>query len=100
MILLHVFSLLLAPNIVLLHVSSLLLAAARHVMCEAYKLGMTQREGYVWFLPGWFKENWFDTDVLRWVRGQQRYQRHHLVRREGHTGIDQNKVSGQRGRQG
>jgi hypothetical protein len=34
-------------------------------MCEAYKLGMTQREGYVWFLPGWFKENWFDTDFLK-----------------------------------
>ncbi|XP_023326697.1 uncharacterized protein LOC111700109 isoform X2 [Eurytemora carolleeae] len=40
--------------------------AARLVMCEAYKQGMTQIDGgYVWFLPGWFKENWFDIDELR-----------------------------------
>ena len=39
-------------------------------MCQAYKLGMTQREGYVWFLPGWFKERWFDVDLLRWSEGK------------------------------
>ena len=39
--------------------------AARKVMCEAYKLGMTQANGYVWFLPGWYQNNWYDLDVLR-----------------------------------
>ena len=39
--------------------------AARSVMCEAYKLGMTQRNGFVWFLPGWYQNNWYDLDVLR-----------------------------------
>ena len=34
-------------------------------MCEAYRMQMTQKEGYVWFLPGWFKERWFDIDLLR-----------------------------------
>ena len=24
---------------------------AREVMCQAYRLNMTAREGYVWFLP-------------------------------------------------
>ena len=33
-------------------------------MCHAYKMGMTQREGYVWFLPGWFEDNWYDIDML------------------------------------
>ena len=39
--------------------------AARHILCQAYKLEMTQSEGYVWFLPGWFKEGWYDIDRLR-----------------------------------
>ena len=26
---------------------------------------MTQAQGYVWLLPGWYKDNWFDTDTLR-----------------------------------
>ena len=39
--------------------------AARSVMCEAYKLGMTQVNGFVWFLPGWYQNNWYDLDVLR-----------------------------------
>ena len=34
-------------------------------MCEAYKQGMTQRQGYVWFLPGWYGNNWYDLDMLR-----------------------------------
>ena len=33
-------------------------------MCTAHKLKMTQREGYVWFLPGWFEYNWYDVDAL------------------------------------
>ena len=40
-------------------------SSARIVMCTAYRLGMTQREGYVWFLPGWFEENWYDVDNLK-----------------------------------
>ncbi|XP_023346842.1 glutamate [NMDA] receptor subunit 1 [Eurytemora carolleeae] len=43
-------------------------SSARHVMCEAYRMQMTQKEGYVWFLPGWFKERWFDIDLLRHLR--------------------------------
>ena len=39
--------------------------AARHVMCQAFKLEMTQAQGYVWFLPGWFKDHWYDIDALR-----------------------------------
>ena len=25
---------------------------------------MTQKQGFVWLLPGWYKDGWFDTDVL------------------------------------
>lgn len=32
-------------------------------MCEAYKLQMTAREGYVWFLPVWLNTTWYDTDA-------------------------------------
>jgi len=39
--------------------------AARHIMCQAYKLSMTQAQGYVWFLPGWYKEGWYDLDNLK-----------------------------------
>ena len=39
--------------------------AARVIMCEAYKQGMTQKEGYVWFLPGWYHHDWFDVDAIR-----------------------------------
>ena len=38
---------------------------ARKVMCAAYELDMTQRNGYIWFLPGWFKKNWYDFDEMR-----------------------------------
>ena len=34
-------------------------------MCAAYELDMTQRNGYIWFLPGWFKKNWYDFDEMR-----------------------------------
>lgn len=34
---------------------------ARNVMCEAYKLGMTAQEGYVWFLPLWLSSSWYNT---------------------------------------
>ncbi|CAL1269766.1 unnamed protein product [Larinioides sclopetarius] len=36
--------------------------AARAVMCAAYKLGMTAANGYVWFLPRWFNQDWYDID--------------------------------------
>ena len=38
--------------------------AARHIMCEAYKAKMTQKQGFVWFLPGWFEKDWYDIDSL------------------------------------
>ena len=34
-------------------------------MCQAYKMGMTQREGYVWFLPEWFQDDWYNIDKLK-----------------------------------
>ena len=34
-------------------------------MCEAYKLGMTQSQGYVWFLPGWYQNDWYKLDEMR-----------------------------------
>ena len=39
--------------------------AARHILCEAYQQGMTQKQGYVWFLPTWYKHDWYDIDALR-----------------------------------
>ena len=39
--------------------------AARNIMCEAYKQKMTQKQGYVWFLPGWYANDWYDLDMLR-----------------------------------
>lgn len=35
---------------------------ARLIMCEAYKLKMTSVQGYVWFLPPWLRNDWYDTD--------------------------------------
>merc|ERR1712098_79135 len=40
-------------------------SSARQIMCAAYKEKMTQKEGYVWFLPGWFDDKWYDIDQLR-----------------------------------
>ena len=45
-------------------------SSARHIMCAAYKLSMTQREGYAWFLPGWFDNNWYDIDELRRINNE------------------------------
>ena len=39
--------------------------AGRIIMCEAFKQGMTQKQGYVWFLPGWYSHDWYDVDSLR-----------------------------------
>ena len=39
--------------------------AARHIMCQAYRLGMTQAQGYVWFIPGWYREGWYDLDLMK-----------------------------------
>ncbi|WAR11683.1 IGF1R-like protein, partial [Mya arenaria] len=36
--------------------------AARAVMCEAWRQRMTAHEGYVWFLPAWYAEDWWDVD--------------------------------------
>ena len=33
-------------------------------MCQAYRSKMTQKQGFVWLLPGWYKDGWFDTDIL------------------------------------
>ena len=48
--------------------------SARNIICEAYKQGMTQRQGYVWFLPAWYQHDWYDTDALREERPDQRAQ--------------------------
>ena len=45
-------------------------SSARHIMCAAYKLDMTQREGYAWFLPGWFDNNWYDIDELKRIKNE------------------------------
>ena len=45
-------------------------SSARHIMCAAYKLKMTQREGYAWFLPGWFDNNWYDIDELKRINNE------------------------------
>merc|ERR1719219_2343266 len=45
-------------------------SSAGHIMCAAYKLSMTQREGYAWFLPGWFDNNWYDIDELRRINNE------------------------------
>mgnify|MGYP005983491405 CR=1 FL=1 len=37
---------------------------ARTVFCEAYHLKMTSAEGYVWFLPNWLNDTWYDTDYF------------------------------------
>ncbi|XP_021935929.1 receptor-type guanylate cyclase gcy-4-like isoform X2 [Zootermopsis nevadensis] len=42
--------------------------ALRDVMCQAYHLKMTAKDGYVWFLPPWLAPDWYDTD---------RYNSHH-----------------------
>ena len=41
---------------------------ARHIMCQAYKMGMTQKEGYVWFLPELFEAGWYDIDRLKTLK--------------------------------
>ncbi|XP_054721355.1 atrial natriuretic peptide receptor 2-like [Uloborus diversus] len=38
--------------------------AARFVMCAAYHQGMTAENGFVWFLPPWFSEDWFKKGTL------------------------------------
>ncbi|XP_011137908.1 uncharacterized LOC105182277 isoform X1 [Harpegnathos saltator] len=42
----------------------------RQVMCEAYKLDMTAVQGYVWFLPLWLQQKWYDTDYYN-QQGEQ-----------------------------
>ncbi|KAK9510835.1 hypothetical protein O3M35_005535 [Rhynocoris fuscipes] len=45
--------------------------AARAVMCEAYQMKMTAKEGYVWFLPLWLPSNWYNTSVFTETRGKR-----------------------------
>lgn len=42
----------------------------RDVMCQAYHLKMTAREGYVWFLPLWLAPSWYDTDYYNVHRSE------------------------------
>ncbi|XP_050730099.1 uncharacterized protein LOC127005358 isoform X3 [Eriocheir sinensis] len=35
---------------------------ASEVLCGAYHLQMTGREGYLWFLPHWFSKDWYSSD--------------------------------------
>ncbi|KAK2703017.1 uncharacterized protein LOC136042185 isoform X2 [Artemia franciscana] len=35
---------------------------ARSVMCEAYHEGMTAKNGFVWFLPTWYRKDWYKTE--------------------------------------
>ncbi|ELU06196.1 hypothetical protein CAPTEDRAFT_136189, partial [Capitella teleta] len=39
--------------------------AARAVICQAYLMKMTPKQGFVWFLPAWFTRNWWDTDNIQ-----------------------------------
>ena len=42
-------------------------------MCEAYKAKMTQQQGFVWFLPGWFDNKWYDIDSLRKAKKRREF---------------------------
>ncbi|KAK0061791.1 venus kinase receptor [Biomphalaria pfeifferi] len=35
---------------------------AREIFCEAFKQKMTAFEGYVWFLPSWYAQDWKNVD--------------------------------------
>ena len=41
-------------------------------MCAAHREKMTQKEGYVWFLPGWFDDRWYDIDELRLIKNRKK----------------------------
>lgn len=43
---------------------------ARTVMCEAYKLNMIAKNGYVWFLPSWLNATWYDTAYFNLHRNE------------------------------
>lgn len=45
-------------------------AIARTAMCEASRLKMTSEEGYVWFLPAWLNETWYDTDYFNKLKNE------------------------------
>ncbi|KAK3086705.1 hypothetical protein FSP39_022204 [Pinctada imbricata] len=44
-------------------IADLFVPAARAIMCQAYRQRMTAHEGYVWFLPSWYSNNWWDVDL-------------------------------------
>lgn len=37
-------------------------STAREVLCEAYHQNMTAKYNYVWFLPRWFANNWYNIE--------------------------------------
>lgn len=43
-------------------IATLFEGLARAVVCEAYQQGLTPQNGYVWFLPSWLAEGWWDVD--------------------------------------
>ncbi|XP_050398346.1 uncharacterized protein LOC126816156 [Patella vulgata] len=43
-------------------IADFFVAAARAIMCEAFKQKMTAHEGFIWFLPSWYTTDWWDVD--------------------------------------
>lgn len=35
------------------------------IMCQAYKKGMTMKQGYQWFLPDSYMWDWYYDDTLK-----------------------------------
>lgn len=68
-------------------------SAARAIICEAFKLKMTAKYGYVWFLPHWLSRDWYDVDASRahthenieCTSQQMKEVRGFLMRRESET---------------
>lgn len=61
-------------------------------MCAAYKLQMTAKQGYVWFLPHWLNDGWYVTDKLNenvncTTREMLEVSSHHLFRTRNLCGI-------------
>ena len=56
--------------------------AARHIMCQAFKLDMTQTQGYVWFIPGWYKKDWYDIDLMKEINHRNEARLLHSIFRQ------------------
>ena len=61
-------------------------------MCAAYHERMTQKEGYVWFLPGWFNDKWYDIDELK-LHKQKLEESKQKMKEDNQTMFDSFKVS-------